>query len=113
MVGHKLEEFAPTLNFWDHAKNDNRSRYAYRSLVRSEPYDKEEKDKPIYRTALTQSHDRRTTTLKNPKSQPRFDPLSLSLSNVSRRGDNGPPLPVEVPRRGQDWPCRVLKTPSL
>nr|YP_009516538.1 ribosomal protein S19 [Malania oleifera]AYE40939.1 ribosomal protein S19 [Malania oleifera] len=26
MVGHKLGEFAPTLNFWGHAKNDNRSR---------------------------------------------------------------------------------------
>lgn len=26
MVGHKLGEFAPTLNFRGHAKNDNRSR---------------------------------------------------------------------------------------
>nr|YP_008082773.1 ribosomal protein S19 [Prinsepia utilis]YP_010378614.1 ribosomal protein S19 [Prinsepia uniflora]YP_010733529.1 ribosomal protein S19 [Prinsepia sinensis]AGL94739.1 ribosomal protein S19 [Prinsepia utilis]ARD01025.1 ribosomal protein S19 [Prinsepia sinensis]QYC97693.1 ribosomal protein S19 [Prinsepia uniflora]UUB71151.1 ribosomal protein S19 [Prinsepia uniflora]WEG92717.1 ribosomal protein S19 [Prinsepia sinensis] len=26
MVGHKLGEFAPTLNFREHAKNDNRSR---------------------------------------------------------------------------------------
>ncbi|KAF6141592.1 hypothetical protein GIB67_023764 [Kingdonia uniflora] len=26
MVGHKLGEFAPTLNFWGHARNDNRSR---------------------------------------------------------------------------------------
>ncbi|KAL8151502.1 hypothetical protein V2J09_021310 [Rumex salicifolius] len=26
MVGHKLGEFAPTLNFLGHAKNDNRSR---------------------------------------------------------------------------------------
>nr|QFV19796.1 ribosomal protein S19 [Macrosolen bibracteolatus] len=26
MVGHKLGEFAPTLNFQGHAKNDNRSR---------------------------------------------------------------------------------------
>nr|YP_009390433.1 ribosomal protein S19 [Anacardium occidentale]ARV86813.1 ribosomal protein S19 [Anacardium occidentale] len=26
MVGHKLGEFAPTLNFRVHAKNDNRSR---------------------------------------------------------------------------------------
>nr|YP_010048026.1 ribosomal protein S19 [Pilea cadierei]YP_010048052.1 ribosomal protein S19 [Pilea cadierei]YP_010048288.1 ribosomal protein S19 [Pilea verrucosa]YP_010048314.1 ribosomal protein S19 [Pilea verrucosa]YP_010734716.1 ribosomal protein S19 [Pilea notata]YP_010734739.1 ribosomal protein S19 [Pilea notata]QPK42640.1 ribosomal protein S19 [Pilea cadierei]QPK42653.1 ribosomal protein S19 [Pilea cadierei]QPK42903.1 ribosomal protein S19 [Pilea verrucosa]QPK42915.1 ribosomal protein S19 [Pilea ve len=26
MVGHKLGEFAPTLNFWGHTKNDNRSR---------------------------------------------------------------------------------------
>jgi small subunit ribosomal protein S19 len=25
MVGHKLEEFAPTLNFQGHAKNDNKS----------------------------------------------------------------------------------------
>nr|YP_009757190.1 ribosomal protein S19 [Elatostema dissectum]QIM59009.1 ribosomal protein S19 [Elatostema dissectum] len=27
MVGHKLGEFAPTLNFRGHAKNDNRSRH--------------------------------------------------------------------------------------
>ncbi|KAJ0699340.1 30S ribosomal protein S19 [Helianthus annuus] len=26
MVGHKLGEFAPTLNFRGHAKSDNRSR---------------------------------------------------------------------------------------
>ena len=26
MVGHKLGEFAPTINFRGHAKNDNRSR---------------------------------------------------------------------------------------
>jgi len=26
MVGHKLVEFSPTLNFWGYAKNDNRSR---------------------------------------------------------------------------------------
>uniref|UniRef100_UPI0030E2C2DF ribosomal protein S19 n=1 Tax=Streblus asper TaxID=648879 RepID=UPI0030E2C2DF len=26
MVGHKLGEFAPTLNFREHAKNDNKSR---------------------------------------------------------------------------------------
>nr|QVX30785.1 ribosomal protein S19 [Castanospermum australe]QVX30808.1 ribosomal protein S19 [Castanospermum australe] len=26
MVGHKLGEFSPTLNFRGHAKNDNRSR---------------------------------------------------------------------------------------
>nr|YP_009650949.1 ribosomal protein S19 [Hydnocarpus hainanensis]YP_009650971.1 ribosomal protein S19 [Hydnocarpus hainanensis]QCY72387.1 ribosomal protein S19 [Hydnocarpus hainanensis]QCY72409.1 ribosomal protein S19 [Hydnocarpus hainanensis] len=26
MVGHKLGEFAPTLNFGEHAKNDNKSR---------------------------------------------------------------------------------------
>nr|YP_009352009.1 ribosomal protein S19 [Schoepfia jasminodora]AQW41727.1 ribosomal protein S19 [Schoepfia jasminodora] len=26
MVGHKLGEFSPTLNFQGHAKNDNRSR---------------------------------------------------------------------------------------
>uniref|UniRef100_UPI0031F40240 ribosomal protein S19 n=1 Tax=Scurrula pulverulenta TaxID=529591 RepID=UPI0031F40240 len=26
MVGHKLGEFAPTINFQGHAKNDNRSR---------------------------------------------------------------------------------------
>nr|AWX63913.1 ribosomal protein S19 [Bretschneidera sinensis] len=26
MVGHKLGEFAPTLNFRGHAKNDNKSR---------------------------------------------------------------------------------------
>lgn len=26
MVGHKLGEFAPTLNFGGHAKNDNKSR---------------------------------------------------------------------------------------
>nr|YP_010234076.1 ribosomal protein S19 [Coriaria nepalensis]QTA71786.1 ribosomal protein S19 [Coriaria nepalensis] len=26
MVGHKLGEFAPTLNFRRHAKNDNKSR---------------------------------------------------------------------------------------
>nr|YP_009454486.1 ribosomal protein S19 [Daniellia pilosa]YP_009767538.1 ribosomal protein S19 [Daniellia ogea]AUF70260.1 ribosomal protein S19 [Daniellia pilosa]QIS98156.1 ribosomal protein S19 [Daniellia ogea] len=26
MVGHKLGEFSPTLNFREHAKNDNRSR---------------------------------------------------------------------------------------
>lgn len=25
MVGYKLEEFATTLNFWGHAKNDKRS----------------------------------------------------------------------------------------
>nr|YP_010118316.1 ribosomal protein S19 [Pilea peploides]QQY85937.1 ribosomal protein S19 [Pilea peploides] len=27
MVGHKLGEFAPTLNFRGHTKNDNRSRH--------------------------------------------------------------------------------------
>nr|YP_009572003.1 ribosomal protein S19 [Scurrula notothixoides]QBH75440.1 ribosomal protein S19 [Scurrula notothixoides] len=26
MIGHKLGEFAPTINFQGHAKNDNRSR---------------------------------------------------------------------------------------
>nr|QXV93182.1 ribosomal protein S19 [Hopea mollissima]QXV93265.1 ribosomal protein S19 [Hopea odorata]QXV93349.1 ribosomal protein S19 [Anthoshorea henryana]QXV93429.1 ribosomal protein S19 [Anthoshorea roxburghii] len=26
MVGHKLGEFAPTLNFREHSKNDNKSR---------------------------------------------------------------------------------------
>ncbi|KAL8143525.1 hypothetical protein V2J09_016557 [Rumex salicifolius] len=33
MVGHKLGEFAPTLNFWGHAKNDNRSRRKKNSLT--------------------------------------------------------------------------------
>ncbi|KAF6174900.1 hypothetical protein GIB67_026388 [Kingdonia uniflora] len=26
MVGHKLGEFAPILNFWGHVRNENRSR---------------------------------------------------------------------------------------
>ncbi|KAJ9535584.1 LOW QUALITY PROTEIN: hypothetical protein OSB04_un001288 [Centaurea solstitialis] len=32
MVGHKLGEFGPTLNFRGHAKSDNRSRHIYHSL---------------------------------------------------------------------------------
>ncbi|KAF4359984.1 hypothetical protein F8388_004491 [Cannabis sativa] len=37
MVGHKLGEFAPTLNFRGHAKNNNRSRHAYGRTTGIEP----------------------------------------------------------------------------